>query len=163
MNRVGIILAAVILAALVAFAWLHQRTMIRGLPPRTVCASQVDALAQAGAYAKAHGGAVVPILGTGSMAPFLPAAPAGADPLATVVAYVVIDAHATFADIKPGALCIYRTEWSPLYAVMHQAAQQDGLGWIMSGLHNPRSEPGWRTTERNFVGLVACAFVWNTP
>lgn len=163
MNRVGIVLAAVILAALVAFAWLHQRTMQAGLPPRTVCPTQVDALAQAGSFAKAHGGAVVPVLGTGSMAPFLPAAPAGADPLTTIVAYIVIDPHATFAEIKTGSLCIYRPEWSPRYPVMHQAAQQDSLGWIMSGLHNPRSEPGWRTTERNFVGLVACAFVWPTP
>lgn len=145
-----------LLAAVILLARHNQRTLTDGLPPRIVCATQDEARMQAGPTA-------IAVLGTGSMAPFLPAAPAGADPLATVVAYVVIDAQATFADIKKGALCIYKPEWSPRYPVMHQAAQQDGLGWIMSGLHNPRSEPGWRTTKRNFVGLVACAFVWNTP
>ena len=49
MNRIGIVVAICILAALVAFAWLHQRTMVAGLPPRTVCPTQIDALAQAAA------------------------------------------------------------------------------------------------------------------
>ncbi len=162
MNRIGIVVAACILVALVAFGWLHQRTMAAGLPPRTVCPTQIDALAQAGAYAKAHGYRVTPVLGTGSMAPYIPAAPTGADPLATVMAYVVIDPAASFDAITPGALCIYRTEWSPRYSVLHQAAQRDGLGWIMSGLHNPRSESAWRITPQNFDGIVRATFVW-TP
>ena len=44
----------------------------------------------------------------------------------------------------------------------HQAAQRDGLGWIMSGLHNPRSESAWRITPQNFDGIVRATFVW-TP
>ena len=114
------------------------------------------------AYAKAHGYRVTPVLGTGSMAPYIPAAPTGADPHATVMAYVVIDPAASFENITAGALCIYRTEWSPRYSVLHQAAQRDGLGWIMSGLHNPRSESAWRITPQNFDGIVRATFVW-TP
>ena len=71
------------------------------------------------------------------------------------MAYVVIDPAASFDAITPGALCIYRTEWSPRYSVLHQAAaQRDGLGWIMSGFHNPRSESAWRITPQNFDGVV---------
>ena len=163
MNRIGIILAAVILAALVAFAWLHQRTMIRGLPPRTVCASQAVALAQAGAFAKAHGGDIVPVLGTGSMSPYLPAAPAGVDPLGYVGAYVIVDRSASYESITLGQLCVYRAEWSPRYAVMHQAAQRDSLGLIMSGLNNPRSESHWRVTPKDLLGVAVHAFVWPVP
>lgn len=162
MNRLGIILAAVILAALVAFAWLHQRTMVAGLPPREVCENRHAALIAAGEFARAQGGTVIAVLGTGSMAPYIPAAPAGSDPLATLAAYAVTT-PATFADIRPGALCIYRAEWDAKLYVLHQAAQRDGLGWVMSGLHNPRSEPQWRVTPANFIGITAKVFVWNTP
>ena len=100
------------------------------------------------------------MLGTGSMAPYIPAAPIGMDALTTIVAYVVTDAKATFADIAPGALCLYRPAWSPQFTVLHGAAQKDGDGWIMSGLHNKHSETGWRVTERNFLGLAAAVYVW---
>jgi len=158
-NRVGIIFAAVVLAALVAFAWLHQRTMIRGLPLRETCENRFDALAKAGAFARASGGVVIAVLGTGSMAPYIPAAPPDANPREWIAAYAVT-APATFADIRPGSLCLYRAEWSPSVSVIHQAAQRDSLGWVMSGLHNPRSEPQWRVTPANFIGITARVFVW---
>jgi len=158
-NRLGIILAAVILAALVAFAWLHQRTMQAGLPPRVVCADRASALVAAGEFARSSGGVVISVLGTGSMAPFIPAAPTGEDPHSYIAAYVVT-VPATYADIKPGALCIYRAEWDSKLYVLHQAAQSDGLGWVMSGLHNARSEASWRVTPANFIGITARVFVW---
>lgn len=159
MNRIGIVLAAITLAALVAFAWLHQRTMVAGLPARTVCENRHAALIAAGEFAKTHGGVVIPVLGTGSMAPYIPAAPAGHDPLATVAAYVVARAG-TYAEITPGALCIYRAEWSPQFSVMHQAAQRDGDGWVMSGLHNAHSEAAWRVTPANFIGVATHVFTF---
>lgn len=159
MNRVGIILAAIILASLVAFAWLHQRTMLAGLPPREQCDNRADAMAKAGAFAKVHGGTVIAVLGTGSMAPYIPAAPVGEDPRRYVAAYVVIMPSA-FADIRAGSLCIYRAEWDAKLYVLHQAAQRDDLGWVMSGLHNPRSESQWRVTPTNFVGIAGKVFVF---
>jgi len=158
-NRLGIVLAAVILAALVAFAWLHNRIMVAGLPPREVCADRASALVAAGEWAKANNGVVIPVLGTGSMAPYIPAAPDDATPREWIAAYAVT-VPATFADIKPGALCIYRAEWSPSLSVIHQAAQRDGYGWIMSGLHNARSESWARVTPANFIGITARVFVW---
>ena len=159
MNRLGIVLAAVILAALVAFAWMHQRAMQQGLPAREVCENRLDALAKAGAFARASGGMVFPVLGTGSMAPYIPAAPSDVNPREWIAAYAVT-VPATFADIRPGALCIYRAEWSPSVSVIHQAAQSDGLGWVMSGLHNARSEASWRVTPANFSGITGKVFVF---
>jgi len=159
LNRIGIVVAACILVALVAFGWLHQRTMIAGLPPREVCENGQAALIAAGEFARAQGGTVIAVLGTGSMAPYIPAAPAGSDPLATLAAYAVTT-PATFADIRPGSLCLYRAEWSPSVSVIHQAAQRDGDGWVMSGLHNARSEASWRVTPANFIGITARVFVW---
>lgn len=159
MNRIGIILAAVILASLVAFAWLHQRIMVAGLPPREPCENRADAVAKAGAFARANGGLVIAVLGTGSMAPYIPAAPTGEDPRGYITAYAVT-VPATFADIKPGSLCLYRAEWSPSVSVIHQAAQRDGDGWVMSGLHNARSEAAWRVTPANFIGIAAKVFTF---
>jgi len=148
-----LILGAVVgLAALVFLAIHNQNVLERGLPPRIHCKNQGDALLQAG-----HG--AIPVLGTGSLAPYIPAAPAGSDPMVTVVAYAVIDHAATFAEISPGTLCIYAPDWTK-GRVMHQAAARDSLGWIMSGLHNAHSEAGWRVTQQNFVGIVARVYVW---
>ncbi len=159
MKSLGIILAVCLLAALVAFAWLHQRTMVAGLPPRVVCADRQAAMDEAGAWARANGGVVIAVLGTGSMAPYIPAAPAGEAPRKFIAAYVVM-LPGGYNDIKRGKLCIYRAEWDAKLYVLHQAAQSDGLGWVMSGLHNSRSEPQWRVTPANFIGITARVFVW---
>lgn len=139
-------------AALMLLARHKQRVLLDGLPPRIVCASNADALTRAGPGA-------VPVAGTGSLAPFIAAAPAGSDPVATIMAYAVIDPSATFEDIRGGTLCIYSADWTKLH-VMHQASAQDSLGWIGSGLHNARSESWARITPENFVGIVARVYVW---
>lgn len=148
-------------ALLVGIAWRSQRVLERGLPPRVECASQADAQAKALAYIAEHGGSIVSVLGTGSMAPYIPPAAAGSDPFKTVVALVVTDARATFADIAPGKLCLYRAEWSPTLSVLHGAAQKDGDGWIMSGLANAHSEAFERMTPQKFDGVAVRTFVWS--
>jgi hypothetical protein len=145
--------AALLIAILFYLAYHSQHVLEQGLPERIVCASQADALAQAGRGA-------YPVLGTGSMAPYIPAAPAGQDPLKTVVAYAVASG-AGYDAITPGALCIYRPTWAnPTGLVIHCAAQKDSDGWIMSGLHNKQSESWARVTPANFVAIVAHAYVW---
>ena len=153
MNRIGLVLALVLgLAALLVVSKRKQADLARGLPPRVVCASQADALAQAGAGA-------TPILGTGSMAPWIPAALPGLNPRQTVVAYAVIDTAATYDGITTGALVVYFATWAG-GRVIHQAAARDSGGWIMSGLHNERSETWERVTAANYVGTVARVYVW---
>ena len=148
-----LIVGAVIGCAALMFLARHkQRVLLDGLPPRIVCASKADALTQAGPGA-------IPVLGTGSLAPFISAAPAGSDPLQTVMAYAVIDPSATFEDIRGGTLCIYDADWTK-FRLMHQASAQDSLGWIGSGLNNAHSEAAWRITPQNFVGIVARVYVW---
>jgi hypothetical protein len=152
-NRIGLVLALVLgLAALLVVSKRKQADLARGLPPRVVCVSQADALAQAGAGA-------TPILGTGSMAPWIPAALPGLDPRKTVVAYAVIDTAATHDGITTGALVVYFATWAG-GRVIHQAAARDSGGWIMSGLHNERSETWERVTAANYVGTVARVYVW---
>lgn len=151
------------LALLVGLATWWRHRMTSALPPQTVCMSRADAYMQA--LRAADGGTVLAIAGTGSMAPYIPAAPAGDDPLKTIVAYVVLDGTQTFADIRTGDLVCYHADWLPpgSLSVLHQAAQQDSSGWIMSGLHNATSEASWRVTSANFIGIASRTFVWPQP
>lgn len=154
MKTLGVIVGlALALALLVYLATRSQRVLEAGLPPRFECVGQFDALVKAGENA-------VPIAGTGSMAPYIPAAAPDLDPLATIVAYARPRAGATFADIKPGDLVIYRAAWNPSHPVMHQAAQRDAQGWIMSGLHNNRSESWERVTAANFRAIIDRVYLW---
>ena len=153
MNRVALVLALVLgLAALLVVSKRKQADLARGLPPRIVCASQGEAFALAGVGA-------TPVLGTGSMAPWIPAALPGLDPRKTVVAYAVIDTAATYDGITTGALVVYFATWAG-GRVIHQAAARDGGGWIMSGVHNERSETWERVTAANYIGTVARVYVW---
>ena len=153
MNRIGLVLALVLgLVALLVVSKRKQADLARGLPPRIVCTSQGEAFSLAGVGA-------TPVLGTGSMAPWIPAALPGLDPRKTVVAYAVIDGAATFDGITTGALVVYFATWAG-GRVLHQAAARDGGGWIMSGLHNERSETWERVTAANYVGTVARVYVW---
>lgn len=153
MNRIGLVLALVLgLVALLVVSKRHQAEIARGLPPRIVCANQGEAFALAGVSA-------TPVLGTGSMAPWIPAALPGLDPRKTVVAYAVIDSAATFDGIATGALVVYFATWAG-GRVLHQAAARDSGGWIMSGLHNDRSETWERVTAANYVGTVSRVYVW---
>ena len=153
MNRIALVVALVLgLAALLVVSKRKQADLARGLPPRIVCASQGEAFALAGVGA-------TPVLGTGSMAPWIPAALPGLDPRQTVVAYAVIDTAATFDGITTGALVVYFAAWAG-GRVIHQAAARDSGGWIMSGLHNERSETWERVTAANYIGTVARVYVW---
>ena len=144
---------ALLLAAIIVVAKRKEATLVAGLPVRLVCADQAAALAQAGPAA------AIPVLGTGSMAPYIPSALPGRDPLATIVAYAVLDTTATFAGLTVGALVVYTPAWAK-GRVMHQAALHDAGGWIMSGLHNERSETWERLTPATYVGTVARVYVW---
>ena len=148
------------LATLLLLARRAQNVLERGLPPRELLPTQAAALTRAAVYSRDNCGMVYAVVGTGSMAPYLPAAPLGRDPKTTVVAYAVTRAGAKFDAIKPGSLVVYAAVWNPEMVVMHGAAQKDGLGWIMSGLHNERSEADWRVTLANFRGIVAQTMTW---
>lgn len=159
-SPIVIIGAVLAVGALLFLGWRSQRTLEIGLPPREECASQAEAIAKALAHIVDHGGSLVPVLGTGSMQPHIPAASAGADPLQTIVAYVVVDTKALFSEIEPGNPCVYRPAWAKGGRVLHGAAQKDGLGWIMSGLANDRSESWERMTPENYEGRALRTFVW---
>jgi hypothetical protein len=140
------------LVVVLALALRSERVLTAGLPLRIIVASEAEAWTLAGPSA-------VVVLGTGSMAPYIPAAPAGADPLRTVSALVVLVPHARYGDIKAGSLCIYVPVWAGRN-VMHQAAQIDSGGWIMTGLGNKEYETKERVTAGNFVGIVQRTYVW---
>lgn len=149
------ILVAVLALGLVVVLGLalrSERVLAAGLPLRIVAKSKEEAQTLAGLGA-------VAVLGTGSMAPYIAAAPKGSDPLSTVMAYVVTAQGATIADVKAGSLCIYVPEWAGRH-VMHQAASFSEGGWIMTGLGTKSYETTERMTGRNFVGIVARTYIW---
>ena len=149
------ILVAVLALGLVvvlALALRSERVLTAGLPLRIVAKSQQEARTLAGLGA-------VAVLGTGSMAPYIAAAPKGSDPFATVMAYVVTVQGATIADVKAGSLCIYVPDWAGRH-VMHQAASFSEGGWIMTGLGTKSYETTERMTGRNFVGIVSRTYTW---
>ena len=151
-RSILVALLALGLVVMLGLALRSERVLTAGLPLRIVVASEADAWTLAGPSA-------VVVLGTGSMAPYIPPAPAGADPLRTVSALVVLVPQARYADIKAGSLCIYVPVWAGRN-VMHQAAQIDSGGWIMTGLGNKTYETTERVTASNFVGIVARTYVW---
>lgn len=149
------ILVAVLALGLVVVLGLalrSERVLTAGLPLRIVAKTQQEAQTLAGLGA-------VAVLGTGSMAPYIAAAPKGSDPLATVMAYVVTVQGATIADVRAGSLCIYVPEWAGRH-VMHQAASFANGGWIMTGLGTKSYEMTERMTGRNFVGIVTRTYIW---
>jgi hypothetical protein len=150
-----------VVLGLSALYW--HSVLTRGLPPRTEHATAGEAWEAAAAWQAAHGGEIRAVAGTGSMAPYIPPAAPGLDPRRTIVAYIVTDPAARFADIRPGQLIIYRAEWQPAGApsVVHGAAKLTGTGWIMSGLGNREFETHWRVTPANYLGRVAATFVIN--
>ena len=141
------------LVVILALALRNERVLVNGLPLRIVSKSQVEAQEMAGALA-------VGVLGTGSMAPYIPSAAKGADPLKTVVAYAVLNPDLAYKDITPGALVIYSINYVKGFNTMHQAALLDGAGWIMTGLGNKEYENKVRVTSANFVGIVSQTYVW---
>lgn len=156
----GAIAALAFIALLTGIARHSQRTLEAGLPPRLVCASQSEATTAAIRHTIEHGGGLVGVLGTGSMAPYIPAAAHGKNPKTTIAAYVITAEHGRFEDIRPGKLVIYEYAPEPGSSYMHGAAEKTADGWIMSGLHNARSESWTRVTSKNFKGIVTHTFVW---
>ena len=152
--RRSLLLAVLVLGLVVVLglALRSERVLTAGLPLRIIAKSQAEARTLAGLGA-------VAVLGTGSMAPYIAAAPAGTDPLATVRAYVVTVQGATIADVRAGSLCIYIPEWAGRH-VMHQAASFSEGGWIMTGLGTKTYENAERMKGRNFVGIVARTYIW---
>ena len=145
-------LLALGLVVVLGLALRSERVLTEGLPLRIVAKTQDEARTLAGIGA-------VAVLGTGSMAPYIAAAPVGTDPLATVMAYVVTVQGATIADVRAGSLCIYIPEWAGRH-VMHQAASFSEGGWIMTGLGTKTYENAERMTGRNFVGIVSRTYIW---
>lgn len=160
MRPLSIICAVLGLTLAITAAWYWQSVLTSRLPEPVLCASAAEAEAAARSYQREHGGFIGSVLGTGSMVPWLPACPAGADPMTTFVAYSATRPGATFADVKPGVLCVYRASTGTL--IIHEAAQLTAHGWIMTGLHNRRSDAE-RMTADNFVGVVEIVFVVETP
>jgi hypothetical protein len=87
----------------------------------------------------------VGVLGTGSMAPLIPA---GAPD--KVVAYVHIPPCA-FDWLKQGDVVVFRHGRAGL--VVHELAGSDSGGWITGGLNNRNYDAG-RVTVMNFIGRV---------
>ena len=92
------------------------------------------------------------------MAPYIPAAPKGKDPLTTVCA-IVKPSSKPFAAISKGDLVVYQPTWAKRY-VIHQAAKKDGDKWIMSGLHNRESEWFEPIGQDKFVCIIETVYVW---
>lgn len=151
-RSILVALLALGLVVVLGLALRSERVLTAGLPLRIVAKSQQEAQTLAGLGA-------VAVLGTGSMAPYIAAAPKGSDPFATVMAYVVTVQGATIADVRAGSLCIYVPEWAGRH-VMHQAASFADGGWIMTGLGTKSYETTERMTGRNFVGIVARTYIW---
>lgn len=154
----GAIAALAFIALLTGIARHSQRMLEAGLPPRVVCASQSEATTAALRQIVEHGGGLVGVLGTGSMAPYIPAA--ARDPKKTIVGYLVTAERGRFEDIRRGNLVIYEYAPEPGSNYVHGAAEKTADGWIMSGLHNARSESWTRVTSKNFKGIVTHTFVW---
>ena len=155
--RRSILVALLALGLVVALglALRSERVLTAGLPLRIVAKSQEEARTLAGLGA-------VGVLGTGSMAPYIAAAPNSSDPLTTVMAYAVPSASLRYGDITAGTLVIYSINYVAGSNTMHQAAQLDAGGWIMTGLGNKAYENKVRVTAENFVGIVTRVYVW-TP
>lgn len=151
---IGAAVGLVLLATVAAVALHNQRQLMVGLPPRFVCATTDDAYVAAEKYRHEHGGWIASVQGTGSMAPYIPAARKGENPT-TLVAYVVITKD--YDSIAVGALVLYTRDDFDL-TIIHQAAELTSTGWVMTGLHNRSYESNKRVTRSNYVGTVTATF-----
>lgn len=160
MNRNMIIVAVILAVALLAGVWYWRYVVTASLPVPMLCIDEADARAHADKYIASHGGTRIGILGTGSMAPYIPLAPLNRDPMTSIVAYAVMRHGAAYSDMRQGELCVYEYSLMPGSRYAHVAAQEDGDGWIMTGIANGRSESWTRVTMVNFKGIVDSVFVW---
>lgn len=130
-------------AAILAFAGCGQPKYID--PPLLTYPTDTMARLSAEAHAKDIGGKVFHVADTHSMEPALQ----GGD-------YIVVAPKSlrSFDSVLAWEMGVYAAEWYKPHPVTHRFALKDGLGWIMSGDNNARSEPHWRVTDQNFIGVV---------
>ena len=152
-NTIIALCASLALIAGAVIALRSYSTMSSALPQREEFGSRTEAYAAALKFVTSNGGTITSVLGTGSMAPYIPAAKPG-QPIEDAVAFVVTDPRRDYATIRPGDLCLYKPDWFQGRLVLHQAAQFNSDGWVMSGLHNSRSESEERMTASKFIGIV---------
>lgn len=65
-----------------------------------------------------------------------------------------------FESLKAGEIILYQADWRPANAapVCHRLVKKDKDGWILSGDNAERSEPQWRVTEGNYIGVVVAIY-----
>lgn len=158
--KLGLVLGVLVVILLILFAVSQERNALSALPVPIMCSSQLDAMLRA----QADGDYFTAVLGTGSMAPVIPPAPEGLNPKDTIVAYVSMDTR-DYDDIKQGDLVSYKPQWTlpkglGRVKVLHQAAQKDSGGWIMSGLNNKHFENRHRVTESEYYGVAKNIYLW---
>jgi hypothetical protein len=95
---------------------------------------------------------VVPVLGTGSMAPWIPAHPGGSK---VIVAFAGLDGT-PFESLEPGNVVVYSLFGE---TVIHRLGERDSRGFVAFGLANKDKDRRGRylgfVTPANFVGKVA--------
>jgi hypothetical protein len=126
------------------------------------CGPQLQPLPASEAYPNAataliviinRGLRVVPVLGTGSMAPWIPAHPLGSK---IIVAYAGLDST-PYTDLKSGDVVVYSRYGQ---RIIHRRGEQDSRGFLAFGIaneygdRNPDGGLGF-VTPYNFVGRVA--------
>ena len=149
--------AALLLGGLAFLALRSHEKLVSNLPPVEQPMPQIVAVTEALDFAKAHPGyKVTAVLGTGSMAPYIPASPEGKDPMKTVMAYAVVGGD--FKDVHTGTLCVYAPEGLD-YQIIHLAVSFVNGGWIMTGLANKHYETWWRMTPKEFRGYAIKVFL----
>ena len=134
------------LAAIVLVAWTGCKKAYSD-PPLYTYPSLTMVRMSAELHARDLGGKALVVAATGSMEPTLMAGD-----------FIVVT-KPPFPSIEEGDILIYKAEWSLSGApVCHRAVQKDRRGWIMSGDNNRHSEPHWRVTEDNYMGLVEARY-----
>ena len=134
MNRVFALLALALLAGC--------GPRLVPLPPAVTYPSAVEARAAV----QASGLVDVPVTGTGSMAPWIPAHPQGRE---VIVAYAGLD-DTPYAELKPGNVVVYSRFGE---SVIHRLGEQDSRGFLAFGIANRDRDSGF-VTPANYVGKV---------
>jgi hypothetical protein len=91
------------------------------------------------------------VLGTGSMAPYIPEKDENA-----IVAYAGLD-KSSFSELKPGMLVVYKTGSGKNY--LHRLGQKTAKGFIVYGINNRKADSEFVTPD-NFIGRVAKVHVF---
>lgn len=151
----GVIIGMILLAV---YARNTSKEMHDGLPPRIEVPNYYTALTKT----LESGKTIMPVLGTGSMYPYIKAAKPEEDPFKTIVAVVALDEKFPYDDIQKGDLIVYKIPPDYTVKYVHQALSKDSGGWIMTGLSvKNRNENNRRMTPNNYVGKVVTTYVWD--